>query len=67
MKLFKGNADCMKHYSEFNRRYGDILKGYENVDRIDYVKGEISRIRDKPVPCRLQINYYFLLGREILI
>ncbi|MBW4665076.1 MAG: SLATT domain-containing protein [Chroococcus sp. CMT-3BRIN-NPC107] len=67
MKVFKGNADCMKHYCEFNRRYSDILKRYENVDDIDHVKGEISRIRNKLVPCKLQINYYFLLGREILI
>lgn len=67
MKVFKGNADCMKHYCEFNRRYSDILKRYENVDDIDHVKSEISRIRNKPVPYKLQINYYFLLKREILI
>ncbi|MCY7336619.1 MAG: SLATT domain-containing protein [Chamaesiphon sp.] len=67
MKQFESNDSRMNHFSKFSRRYSDILRRYENVDDIDYIKGKISRIRDKPIPLMLQINYYFKLTLEMII
>jgi hypothetical protein len=44
MRFHAVHPEKMKHYQDFDRRYGDILQRYENVDEVDYTKGKISII-----------------------
>jgi hypothetical protein len=67
MRSHVGDPEKMKHYQEFDRRYGDILQRYENVDEVDYTKGKISIIRKERVPWLLRLRYWFLFAREMSI
>ena len=57
----------VRQYRDFDKRYGNILQRYENVDDVDYTKGKISIIRKEPVPWSLRFRYWFLFGREMII
>lgn len=67
MRQFSKDAGKMKRYNAFNERYGDVLRRYENVDEIDYLKSKINITRDKPVPWIVRIEYWFLFAREFTI
>jgi hypothetical protein len=67
MRFHVGDPQKMKHYQDFDRRYGDILKRYENVDEVDYIKGKISIIRKEPVPWLLRLRYWFLFARGMSV
>ena len=67
MRYLASDPKKMERYQEFDRAYGAILRRYENVDDIDYVKGKISIIRKEPVPWALRSKYWFLFTREMSI
>ncbi|PZV27427.1 MAG: hypothetical protein DCF12_04485 [Snowella sp.] len=47
MSFIENQDNSRKYYQDFNNRYTDILKRYENVDDIDHKKTEINKIVKK--------------------
>lgn len=69
MKFAATADDRMKHYQDFAKRYGQVLRRCENNHEIDYIKVQILTACGDSLAVRLKRRlYYFLLyAKEMCI